>query len=104
MSLKKSLEMLNFKNISPNADFYSKLDLLLTRLDILNKNLLYCTHMEDKILKLLKTITVDNNTQKQVDDFYEDPHTGLREETSPQTESDEHFEDKPDDIKWSSSQ
>ncbi len=61
--------MLNFKNISPSADFYSKLDLLLTRLEILNKNLLYCTHMEDKILKLLKTISIDDSLQKQVDDF-----------------------------------
>ena len=81
--------MLNFKNISPNADFYSKLDLLLTRLDILNKNLLYCTHMEDKILKLLKTVTVDNNTQKQVDEYFTENEEKAFSETSPQTESDE---------------
>ncbi len=58
----KSLAMLNFKNISPNADFYSKLD-------ILNKNILYITHMEDKILKILKTMVIDKDLQKQVDDF-----------------------------------
>ncbi len=84
--------MLNFKNISPNADFYSKLDLLFTRLDVLNKNVLYVTHMNDKILKLLKTITVDDNMQKQVDDFYDDKQDeyepGMKK-TSPQTDTDE---------------
>ncbi len=68
--------MLNFKNISPNADFYSKLDTL-------NKNILYVTHMEDKILKLLKSIVIDRNLQETVDKYFE------RDETSPQTESDE---------------
>ncbi len=69
----KSLAMLNFKNISPNADFYSKLD-------ILNKNILYVTHMEDKILKLLKTLTIDDKLQDTVDKYFED------DETSPQTD------------------
>ncbi len=64
--------MLNFKNISPNADFYSKLD-------ILNKNLLYTTHMCDKILKILKKLEVDKGLQSQVDEYFED-------ETSPQTD------------------
>ncbi len=70
----KSLAMLNFKNISPNADFYSKLD-------ILNKNVLYVTHMSDKILKILKRLDNDNHLQEQVDKYF------LEEETSPQTES-----------------
>ncbi len=61
----KSLAMLNFKNISPNADFYSKLD-------ILNKNMLYVTHMCDKILKLLKENTTDKNLQEQVDKYFDD--------------------------------
>ncbi len=68
--------MLNFKNISPNADFYSKLD-------ILNKNLLYCTHMEDKIYKILKKLSHDEDLQSTVDKYFE------RDETSPQTEQDE---------------
>ncbi len=70
--------MLNFKNISPSADFYSKLDLLERKLDILNKNVLYITHMQDKILKLLKSFIADDHTQKQVDDYFD--------ETSHQTE------------------
>ncbi len=74
----KSLAMLNFKNISPNADFYSKLD-------ILNKNLLYCTHMEDKIYKILKKISHDEDLQSTVDKYFdEEEHT-----TSPQTDTDE---------------
>ncbi len=68
--------MLNFKNISPIADFYSKLD-------IVNKNLLYTTHMCDKILKILKKLEANAGLQKQVDDYFE------RDETSPQTEVDE---------------
>ncbi len=69
----KSLAMLNFKNISPSADFYSKLD-------ILNKNVLYVTHQTDKILKLLKKMSIDDDLQSTVDKYFE------RDETSPQTE------------------
>ncbi len=69
----KSLAMLNFKNISPDADFYSKLD-------ILNKNILYITHMEDKILKILNQVVIDKDLQNQSDKYFED------DETSHQTE------------------
>lgn len=80
--------MLNFKNISPIADFCSKLDKLITQVDILQKNVLYCTHMDDKILKLLKKVMADSALQKQVDEFFEDdPEFKIKEETSPQTES-----------------
>ncbi len=57
--------MLNFKNISPNADFYSKLD-------IVNKNILYVTHMCDKILKLLKHLDTDKDLQEQVDKYFDE--------------------------------
>ncbi len=56
--------MLNFKNISPKTDFYSKLD-------ILNKNLLYTTHMCDKILKICNKLENSLALQKQVDDYME---------------------------------
>ncbi len=65
--------MLNFKNISPNADFYSKLD-------IVNKNLLYTTHMCDKIYKILKHLETDTGLQQQVDKYFDG------DETSPQTD------------------
>ncbi len=65
--------MLNFKNISPpRADFYSKLDKLQTKLDIINKNVLYITYMSDKILKILNKNEVDKGLQKQVDEYFED--------------------------------
>ncbi len=70
----KSLAMLKFNRISPTTDFYSKLD-------ICNKNILYITHQTDKILKILKEMTVDKDLQSQVDEYFED------DETSPQTES-----------------
>ncbi len=61
----KSLAMLKFNRISPSADFYSKLD-------ILNKNILYISHMEDKILKLLQTLTTDKDLQSQVNEYFEE--------------------------------
>ena len=64
--------MLNFKNISPNADFYSKLDKLETKLNVLNKNVLYITYMEDKILKILNKTVTDKGLQRQVDEYFED--------------------------------
>ncbi len=67
----KSLAMLNFKKISPDADFFSKLD-------ILNKNILYITHVQDKILKLIKTLVIDRDLQEQANEAFE--------ETSPQTD------------------
>ncbi len=78
---KKSLEMLNFKNLSPSADFYSKLD---SDLHIVNKNVLYITHEVDKIKKIVTKLENSLNLQTQVDDFYEEVPR-----TSPQTESKE---------------
>ncbi len=73
--------MLNFKNISPDADFYSKLAIIEKRLNTLSSNILYITHMQDKILKIVNKIVVDKNLQNTVDEYFE--------ETSPQTDSDE---------------
>ncbi len=85
----KSLAMIKFTRISPNADFYSKLNLLDRKLEIMNKNVLYITHECDKILKLLKVADNSKNLQTQVDDFYEEDPIDVPE-TSPQTDSDEH--------------
>ncbi len=69
----KSLAMLNFKNISPSADFYSKLD-------ILNKNILYITHMEDKILKLLNKLIIDRDLQTTVDKYFDETEEHIPED------------------------
>ncbi len=73
--------MLNFKNISPSADFYSKLAIVDRKLDTLNKNVLYITHMQDKIYKVVNKLLVDKNLQNSVDEYFE--------ETSPQTDTDD---------------
>ncbi len=78
----KSLAMLNLNRISPIADFCSKID---AQLRLINQNVLYVTHTEDKILKLLKSLEVNSGLQKQVDEYFDEDI----EETSPQTESDD---------------
>ncbi len=55
---------------SNESDFRNKLQL--NKLDILNKNMLYITHMEDKILKILNQMVTDKSLQKQVDEYFEE--------------------------------
>ncbi len=77
--------MLNFRNISPIADFYSKID---TDLQLINKNVLYCTHELDKIKKIVVKLENSLNLQKQVDNYFEeDIESDVRKETSPQTDT-----------------
>ncbi len=71
--------MLNLNRLSPDSGRTYAL-----KLDILSKNVLYITHQVDKILKLLNTLAIDKDLQQTVDKYFE------RDETSPQTESDEH--------------
>ncbi len=66
---------MKFMNLSPDADFYSKLQ---SKVDILMKNVLYITHQVDLINKTIRSLQTDIGIQKQVDDFYS--------ETSPQEE------------------
>ncbi len=65
---------------SIETDFRNKLQL---QLDILMKNVLYITHVVDKIAIIVNELKTDKGLQKQVDQYFED------DETSPQTESDE---------------
>ncbi len=65
--------MLKFNRISPTADFYSKLD-------ILNKNILYVTHQTDKILKILNKTIIDDNLQSTVDKYFEEDTKDIPEE------------------------
>ncbi len=46
----------------------------LNKIDIINKNILYLTHEVDKCVVLLKKLENSANLQKQVDDYFEDPH------------------------------
>ncbi len=40
-------------------------------LDTIQKNILYITYQEDKILKISQKLLVDKHLQKQVDDYFE---------------------------------
>ncbi len=70
-----------FDNLSPKTDFSSKITI--QKLDILMSNVLYITHECDKILKLVNKLAIDRDLQQTVDKYFE------RDETSPQTDSDE---------------
>ncbi len=56
----------------------------LNKLDIMAKNILYLTHEIDKLNREIKHLGVDKDLQHQVDKYFDE------DETSPQTESDEH--------------
>ncbi len=68
----KSLAMLNLNRISPIADFCSKIKALEAKLEVLNSNVLYITHESDKILKLVKTLTIDKDLQTTVDKYFDE--------------------------------
>ncbi len=52
-------------------------------IDTIQKNVLYITYQQDKILKITQKLLVDKGLQKQVDEYFEE------DETSSQTDSDE---------------
>ncbi len=73
---KKSKNMnLKFKSSEPDLKFDIQ-----SQFRILNQNILYLTREVDKIVRLVKNLSVDKDLQQQVDKYFED------DETSPQTE------------------
>ncbi len=66
---------------STDADFQK---LIQSQLSIINGNILYLTREVDRLVKMVKQSTVNKDLQIQVDKYFED------DETSPQTDSDEH--------------
>ncbi len=78
----KSLAMLNLNRMSPDTG-----RTLALKLDTLSKNVLYTTHQVDKILELLKTLTVDKDLQNTVDQYFEKEKSDF--ETSHQTDLEE---------------
>ncbi len=65
-----------FDNLSPKTDFSSKITI---QLDILNKNILYCTHELDKIKKIVTNLSVDQHLQKQVDEYFDEDDEDIPE-------------------------
>ncbi len=53
-------------------------------LEVLQRNVLYVTHQVDYIRKEVRLLNHDKNLQNTVDKYFDE-----REETSPQTDSDE---------------
>ncbi len=73
---KKSKNMnLKFKSSEPDLKFDIQ-----SQLRILNQNILYLTREVDKIVRLVKTLSVDKDLQSTVDKYFDE------DETSPQTD------------------
>ncbi len=51
-----------------DADFHK---ILFNKLDIISGNILYITHMQDKILKIVNKIDTDSGLQSQVDEYFD---------------------------------
>ncbi len=69
---------LKFKSSEPDLKFNIQ-----SQLRILNQNILYLTREVDKIVRLVKTLSVDKNLQNTVDKYFDE------DETSPQTDPEE---------------
>ncbi len=74
--------MKNFIFKSTDADLQKIVSIIGSELNLLQKNVLYITYRIDAVLKLVKEQATDKGLQQQVDQYFE--------ETSPQTDSDEH--------------
>ncbi len=65
---------------SSEPDFRNKFQ---SDLNILMKNMLYCTHQIDKCLLVLRKLETDAGTQKQVDDYFNDKDSEQEEDKEP---------------------
>ncbi len=64
--------MKNFIFKSADADLQKIVPILVTKLEVLNKNIIYVTYQVDKILKIEQGIMSDKNLQKQVDEYFDE--------------------------------
>ncbi len=69
---------LKFKSSEPDLKFNIQ-----SQIRIINHNILYLTREVDKIVRLVKTLSVDKDLQNTVDKYFDN------DETSPQTDSEE---------------
>ena len=65
---------------SNDSDFRNKLSI--QKLDILLKNVLYCTHRLDTIVEELKLIKTDKNLQSQVDEYFDESEDSTHDDRS----------------------
>ncbi len=68
---------LKFKSSEPDLKFDIQ-----SQFRILNQNILYLTREVDKIVRLVKTLSVDKDLQNTVDKYFDEDDA----ETSPQTD------------------
>ncbi len=71
---------------STDADFQK---LIQSQLGILNGNILYLTREVDRLVKMVKQMTVNKDLQQQVDKYFEEGSSYNSDEASPQTDLDE---------------
>ncbi len=64
--------MKNFIFKSTAADLQKMFQSIETKLDTMNKNIVYCTYKLDWLYKHSGDWLTDNKLQKQVDDYFED--------------------------------
>ncbi len=64
--------MKNFIFKSNNSDLQKIVPILVTKLETLNKNIIYVTYQVDKILKIERGNMADKGLQQQVDEYFED--------------------------------
>ncbi len=72
---------LKFKSSEPDLKFDIQ-----SQFRVINGNILYLTREVDQLVRMVKQLTVNKGLQQQVDKYFEDDLN----ETSPQTDSDEH--------------
>ncbi len=72
--------MKNFIFKSSDPDLQKIVPILVTKLELLNKNIIYITYQVDKILKEVCTLRIDKSMQKQVDEYFEDDAEDKAEE------------------------
>ncbi len=64
--------MKNFIFKSTAADLQKIVPILVTKLELMNKNIIYVTYQVDKILKIEQERMTDKGLQKQVDEYFEE--------------------------------
>ncbi len=69
---------MNLKFKSTEADLKFNIQ---TQFRILNQNVLYLTREIDQIKKIVVSLEVEKNLQKQVDDYYQTPEDTRHEES-----------------------
>ncbi len=76
--------MKNFIFKSTTADLQKMFQLIETKLDVINKNVLYTTHRLDAIQTHINRFMTNQNLQKQVDEYFEeDMKTDIPDDKEP---------------------